>query len=60
MEYKIISSCFRDYLIDEINRMIKSGWEPLGGVTVGQSGPDTAREDSFVWAQAMTRPKIDH
>ena len=51
MEYKTITTSFNTASIDdEVNKAIKEGWEPLGGVSSASLG------NKFFIIQAMTRP----
>lgn len=51
MKYIIVSHTWEDQLTDIVNKMIKSGWKPIGGIAM----TDT-RNSPFVYkkvAQAM-------
>lgn len=54
-EYKIIQTFGHSALSDEVNKAIKEGWEPIGGVTVSQFEFPTDKDREIIWAQAMTR-----
>lgn len=46
MEYTVITDVRVDGLINQVNKAIAMGWEPIGGVSGNGSGR---------WAQAMIR-----
>lgn len=57
MKYKLVSSSDIDILELDVNRLIRDGWEPLGGVAINayhhNSGYGIKLESKFV--QAMVR-----
>jgi hypothetical protein len=46
MEYDVMHAMLRKNLIKKVNKAIKEGWKPLGGVCV---------DVGYSWSQAMTR-----
>ena len=48
VEYTVLSYSSLDSLIREVNRMIKDGWKPLGGIA-------SARESYAYFYQAMIK-----
>jgi hypothetical protein len=49
MEYSAIKESELENLIDDVNRAIKEGWRPQGGVC------GWTEESGTFWAQAMIR-----
>jgi hypothetical protein len=62
IEYQIAHAHTVTDLENEVARMMKEGWEPLGGVSgmrVYSKGEDIDTEfgeNSYTYVQAMTRP----
>jgi hypothetical protein len=53
-DYVVISSCFQKKFNEEANKLIREGWQPLGGVSISHQGPEDG-SGSTEFAQAMVR-----
>jgi len=38
MEYKIVAGVAHNHLEDDVNKLIKEGWVPLGGISTNGTG----------------------
>jgi len=55
LEYDIIETDQFEFLIELVNKRIKEGWRPQGGINIGEHVSDD-RDVSDAWyAQAMVR-----
>lgn len=54
MEYKVVGEKRKEYLNLVVNKMIKEGWKPLGGVSIANNN-----EISFYFIQAMIKEDKD-
>lgn len=54
-EYKIAAADSEQKLVDDINSLIREGWQPLGGIAVAISRPSQLAPIKVVAFQAMVR-----
>ena len=52
MEYMIIEANYKDNLVERVNKKIKDGWIPLGGVAIAYSIPSSI---AYTYTQAMAK-----
>lgn len=58
MGYKILVDSEVGTLVQEVNRLIKRGWRPLGGISIAAyviEGQYNCDESFIVYAQAMVK-----
>jgi len=53
MLYVVVEQYSSDELVDEVNKLIAEGWEPLGGVSITLS--EDAEDRFFKAAQALIK-----
>jgi hypothetical protein len=52
-EYMVIHDFGKDGLVQQVNQLIKEGWQPLGGIMLHKlEMPEIDRAD-LVWVQAL-------
>ncbi len=52
MEYMIIEANYKDHLVEWVNKKIKDGWIPLGGVAIAYAVPSSIASG---YMQAMAK-----
>lgn len=55
MQYVVLLGENASDISSQVNRLLKLGWRPLGGVSVSSSYDDEQEADVEQWAQAMVR-----
>lgn len=57
IEYKIVRKKFEIDLMDEVNKLLKNGWEPIGGVSYAAAGMTPLGNTGNTFIQAMVKYK---
>jgi hypothetical protein len=58
MNYKIVMKRYIEDLEREVNRLIKNGWIPLGGVAISVTPPTKWSEELIKVTQTMVKKEI--